>query len=336
MTNRVSVIIPTFNRSKLVCQAIKSVCNQTFRDIEIIVVDDGSIADISETLTSIDTRVRFFRQEHCGLNVARNFGLHQARGNFIALLDDDDLWMPFKIELQLSVMNRFPDLAYVFSDFVIFNERGVKAPLGLATWHKSPKRWETLSERSYTAQELGLARPLQINNYHLYISRLYNEHLFDPYVLPSTALIRFSAIKHDSPFPEDNTHCGDWHFFADLSRNSPCGFLSVATALNRSHDDAVRLTRKSPRIQIGDRLKMIEQLWKADVVFMAEHASDVCRVESEQLRRWYAHVFWRISAQRLMNILGDGGGYLQRPHFWKVGCSILLPIVLFPHIFCRF
>jgi len=52
--------------------------------------------------------------------------------------------------------------------------------------------------------------------------------------------------------------------------------------------------------------------------------------------KWCAHVFWRVSAQRLMNISGDGGGYVQRPHFWKVGCSILLPIVLFPQIFACF
>jgi glycosyltransferase involved in cell wall biosynthesis len=285
MRSLVSVIIPTFNRAHLLEQAIKSVCNQTVTDIEVIVVDDGSSDGTSDMVKRFGDRVRFFRQEHGGLNVARNFGLHQARGNFIALLDDDDLWLPFKIELQLSVMNRFPELSYVFSDFVIFNESGIKAPQGLATWHRFPRSWETLSERSHSARELDLLLPSQIDHYHFHICSLYHELLYDPYVLPSTALVRFSAIKNDSPFPEDNTHCGDWHFFAELSRHSHCGFLSLATALNRSHDDAVRLTRKNPRIQIGDRLKMIEQLWKADEVFMTNHATDVYRIESAQLIR---------------------------------------------------
>jgi glycosyltransferase involved in cell wall biosynthesis len=279
---KVSVVIPTFNRAHLLEQ-IESVCTQTVKDIEIIVVDDGSSDGTPDVVKHFGNRVRFFRQEHGGLNVARNFGLRRARGNFIALLDDDDLWLPFKIELQLSVMNRFPELAYIFSNFAIFNESGIKASQGLATWHRFPKSWEAMSERSYTATELDLLLPSQIVNYQIHIGKFYRELLYDPYVLPSTALVHFSAIRDDSPFPEDNTHCGDWQFFAELSRHSHCGFLSLATVLNRSHDDTVRLTRKSPRVQTRDRLSMIEHLWKADDEFMAKHASDVCRVESEQL-----------------------------------------------------
>jgi glycosyltransferase involved in cell wall biosynthesis len=285
MPNKVSAIIPTFNRAHLLEQAIESVCIQTVKDIEIIVVDDGSSDGTSDMVKRFSDRVQFFRQEHGGLNMARNFGLRQARGDFIALLDDDDLWLPFKTELQLSVLKRFPELAYVFSDFIIFNESGIKTSQGLATWHKFPKPWEQLMEQHHSAKKLSLMLPPETDDYHIHIGRLYHELLYEPYVLPSTTLVRRSAIRSDDPFPENNTHCGDWQFFADLSRHSSCGFMSLATASNRSHDDAVRLTRKSARVQTRDRLSMIEQLWKADDVFMTNHASDVFRVESDQLLR---------------------------------------------------
>jgi glycosyltransferase involved in cell wall biosynthesis len=285
MPNQVSVIIPTYNRAPLLSQAIESVLNQTVDTIEIIVVDDGSADPTEETIKQFGTRVRFFQRKHGGLNAARNFGLRQAQGTFIALLDDDDLWLPFKTELQAAVLNRFPDAAYVFSDFIIFNENGIKTAQGLSTWNNFPSSWKYGLEQRLSAKELGLPLPPEVQDCQVYLGRLYHELLFDPYVLPSTALVRRSAIKDDAPFPEENTHCGDWQFFAELSRNAFCIFLSLATTLNRSHGDAVRLTRKSPLIRTRDRLRLIEQVWRSDTVFLTEHNPDVCRVEEEQLLR---------------------------------------------------
>jgi glycosyltransferase involved in cell wall biosynthesis len=100
----VSVVIPTFNRSKLVVRAIDSVLNQTYKDYEIIVVDDGSTDNTSSILKPYTGRVRYFYQENQGPSAAKNKGIQLARGKWISILDSDDLWLPTKLELQLNTV----------------------------------------------------------------------------------------------------------------------------------------------------------------------------------------------------------------------------------------
>jgi glycosyltransferase involved in cell wall biosynthesis len=285
MRSSVSVIIPTLNRYDLLAQAIESVCNQSVPGIEIVVVDDGSIDGTEERIRSFGGRIRFVRQKHAGLNAARNSGLKIAKGDFIALLDDDDLWLPFKTELQLAVMDRFPEVAFTFSDFSIFDEKGIKASRGLATWNSFPRSWKVGPVFNRSAREIGLPLVPDGSDYEVWLGRLYHELLYDPYVLPSTALVRRTAFEGDTPFPVSNIHCGDWQFFAELSRSHFCAFMSLPTTLNRSHGDGVRLTRKSPMIRTRDRISLIDQVWKADAAFMGEHGSEVSRVEAEHLKK---------------------------------------------------
>ncbi|RLF83553.1 glycosyl transferase, partial [Thermococci archaeon] len=100
----VSVIIPTYNRANLLKRAIASVLNQTFTDFELIVVDDASPDNTPEVVRSInDGRIRYVRlKKNSGGPVARNTGIRKARGRFIALLDDDDEWLPNRLELQIK------------------------------------------------------------------------------------------------------------------------------------------------------------------------------------------------------------------------------------------
>ena len=100
----VSVIIPTFNRSKLVVNAIRSVLCQTYRDYEIIVVDDGSTDNTAEALTPYMDRIRYVSQANLGTSAAKNRGVQLARGKWISTLDSDDLWLPTKLETQLKAL----------------------------------------------------------------------------------------------------------------------------------------------------------------------------------------------------------------------------------------
>lgn len=99
----VSVIIPTYNRASLLKRAIKSVLNQKFEDFELIIVDDASPDDTPEVVKSFeDKRIRYIRlKRNSGGPVARNTGIKKARGKFIALLDDDDEWLPHRLSVQI-------------------------------------------------------------------------------------------------------------------------------------------------------------------------------------------------------------------------------------------
>ncbi|MCV6608560.1 MAG: glycosyltransferase family 2 protein, partial [Campylobacterales bacterium] len=95
----ISVVIPTLNRSQLVLEAVKSVLNQTVKPFEIIVVDDGSTDDTKEVLE--DLNIKYIYQENKGVSSARNRGIQEARGGWIAFLDSDDVWLENKLEEQI-------------------------------------------------------------------------------------------------------------------------------------------------------------------------------------------------------------------------------------------
>lgn len=111
----VSVIIPTYNRAHIIPQAIDSVLDQTFRDFEIIVVDDGSTDDTPAVLQNrYGEKITCIRTKNCGLPAARNTGIKAARGQYIAFLDDDDAWLPEKLELQAALMQNSPSPGLVY------------------------------------------------------------------------------------------------------------------------------------------------------------------------------------------------------------------------------
>ncbi|PJJ30942.1 glycosyltransferase [Lacrimispora celerecrescens] len=103
---KISVIIPFYNRIELLKESINSVLNQTYQDFEIILVDDGSTEDIKdiELLANQKQKIRLYTQENKGVSAARNFGISMAKGEFIAFLDSDDLFLPEKLEKQINFM----------------------------------------------------------------------------------------------------------------------------------------------------------------------------------------------------------------------------------------
>jgi glycosyltransferase involved in cell wall biosynthesis len=102
----VSVVIPTYNRARLVCSAVESVLAQTWPTVEIIVVDDGSTDHTLEALARFGDRIRVVSQGNAGPAAARNRGACVARGEFIAFQDSDDLWDPSKLEIQVRLLQR--------------------------------------------------------------------------------------------------------------------------------------------------------------------------------------------------------------------------------------
>lgn len=104
----VTIVLPTYNRCRLVCRAIDSVLNQTYRGYELIVVDDGSSDATADRLAGYGDRVTVIKQANRGVSAARNAGIRAATGEFIALLDSDDVWLPQKLERQIAFFRTRP------------------------------------------------------------------------------------------------------------------------------------------------------------------------------------------------------------------------------------
>lgn len=120
----VSIIIPTHNRSMLLREAIESVLAQTFAPIEVIVVDDGSVDDTEPVVAAYGESVRYIRQENTGVAAARNHGFADSHGEYVGFLDDDDIFLPAKIEQQVRQLESKPEIALTHCRFYHINERG--------------------------------------------------------------------------------------------------------------------------------------------------------------------------------------------------------------------
>lgn len=110
----VSVIIPTYNREKSILKSVMSVLDQSYSDLELIIVDDGSTDDTPKIISSIrDKRLKYIRINNSGACNARNTGISEAKGDFIAFHDSDDIWLEDKLEKQMEVMNQYhPDIVF--------------------------------------------------------------------------------------------------------------------------------------------------------------------------------------------------------------------------------
>lgn len=123
----ISVIIPNYNYAYYLPQAIESVLNQSYPHVEVIVVDDGSTDESESILKRYVGRVRLIRQQNQGVATARNRGVAEASGEFIAFLDADDFWLPTKLERQVKRFQNEPDLGLVHCGVEEIDENG--APL---------------------------------------------------------------------------------------------------------------------------------------------------------------------------------------------------------------
>ena len=181
----VSVVIPVYNGEKFILECLRSVAEQTYPRIQCIVVNDGSTDQTVDVIRQSDLKVELVNQDHKNLPSARNTGIRYAAGDFIALLDADDLWYPDKIEAQVQMMMENPGAGLVFSDTEKF------FPSGKIRYQKDKR-------------ELSL--------------KLNNE---DPFpilikkniIVPSSVLIRSSIFKEIGYFDETLNSCEDWEFW---------------------------------------------------------------------------------------------------------------------------
>lgn len=121
----ISIIIPTYNKSQYLKEAIESVLNQTYKEIEVIVVDDGSTDNTGEVVKSFDDpRVIYFFQKNKGPAAARNSGLRRAKGKYIAFLDSDDLWLKEKLKKQIDFMEKNSEIGLLGTGCYEITDKG--------------------------------------------------------------------------------------------------------------------------------------------------------------------------------------------------------------------
>lgn len=219
MTNapRVSVIIPTHNCGTYLADAIESVLAQSFTSYDIIVVDDGSTDGTRSLLAPYAGIVGYLYQEHRGAAAARNAGIAQSCGKYVAFLDADDVWLPMKLELQVQALEAHPEAGLAFTDFLNFDASGVTTRSRLGIQSRA-KAWFEGHRVADTAIACGT---------------MYQDLLPANWIHTSSVVVRRDVLQVAGPFDTTFTIGEDYDLWLRIARHYP--LLCVNSVLSGYH-----------------------------------------------------------------------------------------------------
>lgn len=201
----VSVIIPTFNRRDVINEAIESVLQQSFKDFELIVADDGSTDGTGQLLEDYGDTIRCLFQENKGPAAARNLGIEKANGLYISFLDSDDMWLPDKLFTQMDLILSNPDIKICYTD-EIWIRNGVRVN--------------------------------QKKRHKKYDGRIFQYCLAMCIISPSSVLMHRDIFDHVGRFDENLMVCEDYDLWLRASLMYPIHFINEPLIIKRDgHSD---------------------------------------------------------------------------------------------------
>ena len=202
---KVSVVIPTYNRAGLVGEALQSVLSQPLDDMEVLVVDDGSTDETQTVLARFtDPRVRVVHQANQGISGARNTGVRETSGEYIAMLDSDDRWRPNVLPRLVAALDAHPEAVLVYG-------------------------------RAQAMDAYGFPLPQMKGTVEMFPSRTLRSILYGDFVPIIAALVRRDALLRAGPFDPDVSGTEDWDMWIRLARLGGFVFLEDTLADFRQH-----------------------------------------------------------------------------------------------------
>ena len=249
---RASVIMPAYNRADTILRAVRSVLAQTYRDWELIVVDDGSTDETAALVSKLDPRIRVIRQNNQGITGARNTGLAASTGQYIAFLDSDDEWLPHHLELCVAFLDASPDQHFVTTELredLGHGETVRHYYLELVRWY--PEMARRIGSRAldlppgetdphlriYTTREpigewgRAIALRTGFDDAQVYSGAIF-PHLRWGYlmVMQATVLTR-TALEKIGPFDPRYRNVSDFGFMAELCRHYRANYIALPTCV---------------------------------------------------------------------------------------------------------
>ena len=236
---QVSVIIPTYNRGWTIGEAVDSVLAQDYRDFELIIVDDGSTDNTSEVLDAYRGTIKIFRQTNKGVSAARNRGIAEASGKFIAFLDSDDLWLPQKLSRQVEFFNTTPD-ALICQTEEVWIRSGVRV---------NPKKRHQKPSGMIFESSLALCL-----------------------VSPSAVMIRRSLLEIVGNFDETLPACEDYDLWLRITCRFPVYRIDTPLIIKRGgHEDQLSASFGLDRF----RIKAIKKIMESGFLSKGQYAAAV-------------------------------------------------------------
>lgn len=220
----VSVIIPAYNAKKFVCEALESVFTQSYRPIEVIVIDDGSTDRTAEVVESYQTRrinkerLIFIHQQNAGPSAARNAGINVAKSKYIAFLDSDDIWTKDKLFRQVQLMETHPDTGLLFGNTRRFSRDNILVP-------------SLFEQKGYDLNFFGE---------DFYLRHAYNKILTNGnFITTGTVMLRRECIERVGNFDENLRYSEDMDLWLRIAVRYPIAYSKDIYMLRRIHEHNV-------------------------------------------------------------------------------------------------
>ncbi|HEX2191138.1 MAG TPA: glycosyltransferase family 2 protein [Longimicrobiaceae bacterium] len=219
----VTVVVPTYNRAGWLPATVASVLQQTRPPDEVLVVDDGSSDDTEAVCRAFPAPVRYLRQTNAGVSAARNRGVREARGEWVAFLDSDDLWEPEKLEVQLAAHRAAPEAGWSITECVLVDgdDRPVPGTRGLESAvpvfcevGRDSRDWFAAALRELRVEAAGAPHVAFVGDA---FEMLFHGNV----VLPSAAMVRRDRFLQVGGFDEALRVAEDTEFFHRLAAASP-------------------------------------------------------------------------------------------------------------------
>lgn len=258
----VSVIIPAFNASKTIKTAVRSVLDQTYRPIEVIVIDDGSSDDLRSALEQFINAVRLIRQPNLGAGAARNTGVRFATGEFLAFLDADDYWHPDKLRHQVHALTGNPGMTLCGTG----NRR--------LPSHEAPSRFPP---------EMAVAEPVMIRDFATFFA--------NPYLGTPGVMMRRALFLELGGFRTDVTAAEDIDLWLRAAHRG--GVIFIPSPLFSVTQSNTSLTARHKDGTYRDNLKIVDEFCANHRAFSDNSAGVVRRVRADILANWGADAYIR-------------------------------------------
>lgn len=210
--SEIVVVIPAYNSARCLPEAIDSVLNQTYKDLELIIVDDGSTDNTQMALKKYKDKIGYIYQENQGSYKARNTGIKATHSEYIAFLDADDIWIPQKLETQMEFIDANPNLGLVFSDADLF-EHGIS----------KGSFWKLRGCYDEMMQEYRM------------IQNPFSKLMEKNFILPSTALVKRVCFERAGLFDDSFRNVGDKEMWLRIAMHFPMGCVPYALVKRRVH-----------------------------------------------------------------------------------------------------
>lgn len=279
----VSVTVPVYNGQDTVAQAIHSLLAQTYQDLEIIVVDDGSTDRTPEVLRSFGSAIRAIHQANMGIAAARNTGLAAARGKFIALMDCDDECEPERIAAQVRFLLDHSNLVLCCSDFSAFNADGaVSTSYSQEYYHHCAD--DGVAKLYPLHGELDISDCMADKPAHsvvvpIHFGMVYEELALGNFVHPPTALFRRFLLDSVGMFDPGIRIMCEWDWLVRVARVGAIGFIDRPLLRYRLSDTQVSASEEA----VTDSLRVASRICARDPVLL-DH-------QPERFRRLFGELY---------------------------------------------